>query len=85
MKTPTRPYRALRAGVGTVVITVVLGLWTYGKYTGEPLGAMWDVVVIALLIASGIAVFGRKTMTAGLDEAQDVAGQSGTEEGDVDS
>jgi hypothetical protein len=74
---PTRPYRALRAVVATAVIAVVLGLWARGQLVGEPLGAMWDVVILGLLIASGIAVYGRRTMSAALEEAQDVTGDGG--------
>jgi hypothetical protein len=82
---PTRPYRALRAVVGAVVIATTVGLWAHGKVVGSELGTLWDVVVIALLIASGIAVFGRDTMTTGLEEAKDVSGQSDTEDSDGDA
>lgn len=71
-----RPYRALRAVVGTGVIALVVALWAHAQLTGDPLGTLWDVVLLALLIASGIAVFGRRTMTTALEEAQDVRDSS---------
>jgi len=76
---PQRPYRALRAGVGTVVILSVVGLWVHGQLTGRPLGTLWDVVALAIVIAAGIAVFGRQTFTTALDEAEQVSGDDGTE------
>jgi inosine-uridine nucleoside N-ribohydrolase len=83
---PTRPYRALRAVVATAVISLILGLWGHGHLTGDPLGAMWDVVAIALLIASGYAIFGRRTMDAAVETAQDVSGQGDqTEASDDDA
>jgi uncharacterized protein (DUF58 family) len=77
MNAPQRPYRALRAGVGTVLIGVVIALWAHGQLTGQPLGTLWDVVILALLIASGMAVFGRRTFGAALEEAEKVSGDDG--------
>lgn len=74
MHRPQQPYRALRAGVGTVVILTVVGLWAHGQLTGQPLGTLWDVVALAVVIAAGFVVFGRETFGAALDEAQDVQG-----------
>ena len=73
IQTPTQPYRALRAVVATAVIAVVLGLWARGQLVGEPLDMLWDVVVLALLVASGYAVFGRKTMGQAVEDAQSIA------------
>ncbi|OYR54330.1 hypothetical protein [Halorubrum halodurans] len=82
MRSPTRPYRALRAGVGTVVIATVLALWVRGQIVGDPLGTLWDVVVLALLLASGYAVYGRRTMTTAVEDAQELSegGSSDTDE-----
>ena len=79
---PTRPYRALRAVVGTAIIAVVLGLWAHGQLTDAPMDMLWDVVVLALLIASGYSVFGRRTMDRAVETAQEVAGDDSTEEED---
>ncbi|OYR53593.1 hypothetical protein DJ73_07225 [Halorubrum sp. Ea1] len=73
MSSPTRPYRALRAGVGTLVILVVLGLWVRGQIVGDPLGTLWDVVVLALLLASGYAVYGPRTMSNAVEDAQELS------------
>jgi len=78
MKVPTQPYRALRAVVATAVIAVVLGLWARGQLAGEPLDMLWDVVVLALLVASGYAIYGRQTMGQAVEDAQSIAdGSSG--------
>jgi len=78
MRTPQRPYRALRAGVGAAIIATVTGLWAYGQLYGTPLGTLWEVVMLAIVIAAGFAVFGKDTFGAALDEAQDV------QDGDAD-
>ncbi len=78
---PTQPYRAWRAIVGTAVIVTVLGLWTHAHLAGQPLDMLWDVVVLALVIASGYAVFGRRTMQSAVQDAQEIAGD-GSEEDD---
>ncbi|MDS0258580.1 hypothetical protein NDI56_04035 [Haloarcula sp. S1CR25-12] len=71
---PQRPYRALRAGAGAVVLATVVGVWVHSYVTGQQPGTLLQVVYIALVIASGFAVFGRDTFGAALDEAQDVQG-----------
>ena len=84
---PTRPYRALRATVATGVIAVVLGLWAHGQLTSAPMDMLWDVVVLVLLIASGYAVFGRRTMSQAVEDAKDLTddsnGSDGDQEGEV--
>lgn len=82
--TPTRPYRALRAGVGTIVIGAFVGLWIRGYLVADPLGTLWDVVMLVLLFAGAIAVFGRRTMQTAVDEAQEIRGQ-GDQEGSEDA
>ena len=83
IQTPTQPYRALRAVVATAVIAVVLGLWARGQLVGEPLDMLWDVVVLALLVASGYAIYGEKTMGQAVDDAQSIAdGSSESDSGE---
>ena len=79
---PTQPYRAWRAIVGSVVIATVIGLWAHAHLTGTGPDMLWDVVVLALVIASGYAVFGRRTMQSAVQDAQDIA-SDGTEEDDA--
>jgi len=79
---PTRTYRALRALVATAVIAVVLGLWAHGQVTGRPLDMLWDVVILALVVAAGYTVFGRETMGQAIADAQEMASE-GDEGGDV--
>lgn len=74
MRTPQRPYRALRAAIGAGVITVVTAMWVYAQLKGQPLGTLWEVVMLAIVIAAGFAVFGRRTFGAALDEAEQVSG-----------
>jgi len=39
---------------------------------------LWDVVVLALLVASGYAIYGRQTMGQAVEDAQSIAdGSSG--------
>ena len=82
MTPPNRPYRALRAGVGAGVITVVIALWAHGQLTGDELGTLWEVVVLAIVLAGGYSVFGHSTMSAAVDDAQELADGSG--DGEVD-
>lgn len=77
---PEQPYRLLRATVGTALIAVVVGLWAHGQLTGAPMDMLWDVVVLALLVASGYSVFGRRTMDAAVETAQELQGEQGGEE-----
>jgi hypothetical protein len=79
MNRPTRPYRALRAGVGTVAVVLVLALWAHSQLTGDPLSTLWEVVVLAIVIAGGYAVFGQRTMSAAMDDAQDLTNGSSEE------
>ncbi|UIP00338.1 hypothetical protein Hbl1158_02915 [Halobaculum sp. CBA1158] len=88
--TPKRPYRALRSGVGALVVATIIALWAHGHLTGDPLGTTWDIVVVALVLASGYAVFGRATMSAAVDEAQQLtegsdsgSGEDGGDDGDA--
>ena len=81
---PTRPYRALRATVGTVAIGLVLGLWAHARLTGGSLSTLWEVVVLAIVIAGGYSVFGRRTMSAAMDHAQELTdGSSGQDDQDT--
>ena len=77
---PTRPYRALRATVGTAVIASVVAVWLHARLTGEPLGTLWEVVMLALVLAAGYAVFGPRTMTAAVEDARDLSGEGGEED-----
>ena len=74
---PTRPYRTLRALVGTGAVVLVLALWAHGQLTGDPLSTLWEVVVLAIVIAGGYAVFGESTMSAAMDDAQDLTDGGG--------
>jgi len=80
MQRPQRPYRALRAFVGTVVLLVTFGLWAHSQLSGQGLGTLWDVVALAIVIAAGYAVFGKRTFGAALEEAQDVQGGDGDDD-----
>ncbi|WP_434531031.1 hypothetical protein ACODNH_05310 [Haloarcula sp. NS06] len=71
---PQQPYRALRSGIGALIIVFVVGLWGHGQLTGQPMGTLWHIVMLAIVIAAGIAVFGRRTFTTALDEAEQVKG-----------
>ncbi|ACM56364.1 hypothetical protein [Halorubrum lacusprofundi] len=82
MTPPNRPYRALRAGVGASVIAVVVALWAHGQLTGDELGTLWEVVVLAIILAGGYSVFGHSTMSAAVDDAQELADGADDEEGD---
>lgn len=82
-----RPYRALRAIVGTTILLGITGLWAAGKLgVTPPLGAMWDVVVLGIVIAGGHAVYGESTMSAAMDDAQEFTnpGSDDDDDGDVD-
>jgi len=72
---PQRPYRALRAFVGTVIILTVVGLWAHARLTGEQLGALWEVVMLALIAAAAIAVFGRRTFESAVETSQTLRGE----------
>jgi hypothetical protein len=85
MSPPTRPYRALRAGVGAGVILVVVAMWAHGQLTGDPLSTLWEVVVLAIVLAGGYSVFGHSTMSAAIDDAQDIADGSDDSDGDGQS
>lgn len=74
---PQRPYRALRAFIGATIILVVLGLWAHAQLQGTTLGTLWDVVVLALVAAAGIAVFGRRTFEAAVEASQQLQGDGG--------
>jgi flagellar motor component MotA len=78
---PARPYRALASVVGAIVILAVVGLWAHGEWTGESLGALWQLVVLAIVIGGAYRVFGKRTMDDALETAQDLQG-SDTEDND---
>jgi len=84
---PARPYRALASGVGAVVILAVVALWARGQVTGSPLETLWQVVMLALVIAAAYRVFGKQTMDDAMDAAQDLQGgtDGGDQEGDGDA
>jgi len=73
---PTRPYRALRALLGTAVIATIVGLWAHAQLTGGRMGTLWEVVMLALVLASAIAVFGRRTVEAAVEASQQLQDQN---------
>ena len=85
MTPPTRPYRALRAGVGAGVVLVVVAMWAHGQLTGDPLSTLWEVVVLAIVLAGGYSVFGHSTMSAAIDDAQEITDGSDDSDGDGQS
>lgn len=82
LQRPEQPYRLLRAIVGTVVISAVVGLWIHARLTGSGLGTLWEVVMLALVIAAGYAVFGPDTMSSAVDDAKSLSGEGGGDEPD---
>lgn len=80
MRDRDRPYRKLRAGVAATVVLATIALWAHGHLTGEPLGTLWDVVVLAFVLASGYAVYGEQTMDSAVETAQEMT--DGADAGD---
>jgi len=76
MKRPQRPYRLLRASVGTIVILAFTGIWVWKWFQGDQLSSLWTLTMIAIIFASGMAVFGKETFTSGVEEAQKVTKDS---------
>jgi hypothetical protein len=68
--------------MGAGALALVLALWAHGQLTGDPLSTLWEVVVLAIVIAGGYAVFGEKTMSAAMDDAQDLTNGSEESGGD---
>jgi hypothetical protein len=78
---PEQPYRALRAAVGTIVIGTFVAIWAYAQLYAEPMGTLWALVMLVLLVASGYAVFGRATMTSAVEDAQELQGDQEGDDG----
>lgn len=70
----------LRDALGTLVIAVVVTVWVYGKIFGDPLGALWEVTMLAIVIAAAYSVFGRRTMNEAIENAKDLSGEESSEE-----
>jgi hypothetical protein len=63
------------------VILIVVAMWAHGQLTGNPLSTLWEVVVLAIVLAGGYSVFGHSTMSAAIDDAQEIAdGSDGGED-----
>lgn len=75
---PNRPYRALRAAVGTIAVLSVLALWAHAQLADEPLDMLWQLAVLIIVCAGAISVFGRRTFETAADTAKEI---SGDEEG----
>ena len=72
---PQRPYRALRAAVGTIVVLAVVGLWAHAQFTGESLDMMWQLAALVIVLAGTLAVFGKGTFDAATSAAKEIGGK----------
>lgn len=80
-------YPPLRKLVAVIVLVAVVALWAYGRLTGnlagQAMGTLWEVVMLAIVIAAGYTVFGPDTMGQAVDDAQELANQ-GDQSDDTD-
>lgn len=75
-----KPNKTLRSLAGFGIITVVVGLWAWSKYSGATaMGSMWDTIVVLLVIAAAYAVFGAETMKEASETAAEVTEGSDSE------
>ncbi|SEN04022.1 hypothetical protein SAMN05216388_1001223 [Halorientalis persicus] len=81
---PTRPYRAVRAFAGLVMVLGFFGVWAHGMLTDSPVGTFYEVVTIALVLAGAYAVLGKETVAAAVEDAQEIAGEGSDEQGGDD-
>ena len=85
---PQRPYRALRALVATGILVVIVGLWANAQLTGQRMGTLWEVVMLMLVVAAAIAVFGRRTVQTAVEASQELREDNSggdTDDGDSDA
>lgn len=65
----------LKDAFGAAIISVVVSVWVYSKLYEEPLSVLWELTMLAIVIAAAYSVFGRRTMSSAIDEAKDLAGE----------
>lgn len=70
---PQRPYRALRAAIGAIVVLAVVGLWAHAQLQNQPLDMLWQLAALVIVLASVYAVFGKGTFEAATSAAKDLA------------
>jgi len=78
---PQRPYRALRAAVGTVAILALLGIWVHSMYAGQPLDTLWQLAVLIVILGGAVADYGKDTFDQAAQAAKDVAGNDPSGDG----
>ena len=78
------PDITLRTWIGTGVITAFTGLWMYLEVYATGMGTLWELVMLAIVVASGYAVFGEAIMSASIDDAQTIRGATDDEDADPD-
>ncbi|MBX0350495.1 hypothetical protein [Haloarcula pellucida] len=69
-KPPKPP--SLGEAVGTIVIVGVLLVWGRAQILGQSLDMLWQVAMLAILLASGYAVFGQRAMQSAVEDAQEI-------------
>lgn len=74
---PQRPYRALRATIGSIAVLTLLGVWVYSRYSGQSLDTLWEVAVLVVIFAGAVAVFGSDTFDDAAETAKDIGGDGG--------
>ena len=74
----------LRTAIGTAVITAFVSLWIYLEVYASGMGTLWELVMLAIVVASGYAVFGEAIMGSAIDDAQSIQGSADDEDSDDD-
>lgn len=83
---PNKPYRLLRALVGTASIVAFGYIWVQAKMAGEALGTMWNIVALFLLVAAAYAVYGAVTVQRAVEDTKTLkdAAEGGSDEEESD-
>lgn len=74
--------KVLRVAIGGIIILGFIGLFGFKLYEGRRVDTLWQIVLLAIVFASGYAVFGEE-FGRGIEQAKEVAAE-GDESDDTD-
>lgn len=80
-----QPHPILRDLIATVVIATVVALWARAQILSAPMGTLWELVMLILVVASGYAIFGHRIMGQAVDDAQELQGQTDDDSDSADN
>lgn len=80
----TRPHPTVRSAVGAILVLGFAAGVGYRWMQGAGVDTLYQLMLVVLVAAGGIAVFGRRTFTTAADQAEEIADSGGDDGTDTE-